>query len=490
MSHHENLTIVFTDIVGFSKLTSECTRAQMRRLMMVHDETLLPIIAAFGGKHIKSIGDAFLLSFRSPTDAVLCGMAIQDALAQQRLDSARNAQADELPLHVRVAISLGEVRVERRDIFGEAVNIAARVEAITPADEVYLTESVYLAMSKADVEVRDVGSHELRGVARPVRVYSAAYAAEDQKPEFAHLPYGGAHLRRPAKPSLLMRGRAMVRSTLVTQPVKAGRSLLTGLAAAAGAGVAAVVLTVAITSVTEGELTAPIPAATANSEPAQGELSLPEQPKLVVARSDVRKWLDEGAKVMASGNAAAREKYLEAGFADPDLKAAAALLQGHLRFEQGAYKAGIASYAGALAEPKLSVNDQRMAANLVSVLSQHTAEVERLLRAHQSPAIIAALAKRSGEAGFYGRHHAVRVLEAMQRNEAVRWFDYAVEEVRGRSECEDRLAAVNILGELGDPRAIPILDEARGDGLKGWLKNRCLRSAAGRWIKKLEDAQS
>ena len=194
MSRHENLTIMFTDVVGFTRLTSSLSRADMRHLMLIHDRTVLPIASAYGGQKIKSIGDAFLIVFRSPTDAVLCGMAIQDAVAEQRA-------ADTPDLHLRVALSAGDVRVERGDVFGEAVNVASRIEALTPPDAVYFSESVYLAMSKADLGVDAVGEHSLRGIPDPVSVYRArpVEGAADSA------PFGGMHTRRAVRPSVVQR---------------------------------------------------------------------------------------------------------------------------------------------------------------------------------------------------------------------------------------------------------------------------------------------
>ena len=67
----ENLAIVFTDIVGYTARTSRQTREENARLLAEHDRLLLPIVRAFGGRRVKSIGDALLLTFRSPTDSVL-----------------------------------------------------------------------------------------------------------------------------------------------------------------------------------------------------------------------------------------------------------------------------------------------------------------------------------------------------------------------------------------------------------------------------------
>lgn len=161
-----NLAIVFTDIQGFTERTGRQTHEENRRMLRVHDNLLMPVFRAFGGRMVKTIGDAFMVVFPSPTRAVLCGVAIQDRL----WDYNRRA-GDAKAIHVRVAVNMGEVREERGDVFGEPVNIAARVEALARAGEVLFTEAVYLSMNKAEVPSEDRGVHSLKGVADRVRVY-------------------------------------------------------------------------------------------------------------------------------------------------------------------------------------------------------------------------------------------------------------------------------------------------------------------------------
>ncbi|MFY0523370.1 adenylate/guanylate cyclase domain-containing protein [Archangium gephyra] len=161
-----NLAIVFTDIQGFTERTSRQTLEQNQRLLKVHNDLLTPVFRSFGGRIIKSIGDAFLVTFESPTQAVLSGMAIQDRLWQYNR-SALDAER----LDVRVAINVGEVRVESNDVFGEPVNIASRVESIAEAGEVFFTEAVYLAMNKAEVPAQEVGAFELKGIPGKIRVF-------------------------------------------------------------------------------------------------------------------------------------------------------------------------------------------------------------------------------------------------------------------------------------------------------------------------------
>lgn len=161
-----NLAIVFTDIKGFTERTSNQTLEENQRLLRRHSELLSPLFKAFGGKIIKSIGDAFLVTFESPTQSVLCGIAIQD-----RLWLYNRTVPERERFEVRVAVNAGEVRIEDNDVFGEPVNIASRVEGIAEAGWVYFTEVVYLAMNKAEVPAEEVGLFELKGIPGKVRVY-------------------------------------------------------------------------------------------------------------------------------------------------------------------------------------------------------------------------------------------------------------------------------------------------------------------------------
>jgi adenylate cyclase len=193
----ENLAVMFTDIQGFTATTSRQTHEENARLLSRHDALLLPVVRAFGGRHVKSIGDAWLVVFRSPTNSVLCGMAIQDRLWDY---NRRAAEPDRI--RVRVAVNLGEVRVTRSfgstDVFGEPVNIASRVEGEAAAGEVVFTEAVYLAMNKAEVAAEEVGYRQLKGVPEPVRLYRAgrgryALAAEPPAEDGPEAPPYGNH---------------------------------------------------------------------------------------------------------------------------------------------------------------------------------------------------------------------------------------------------------------------------------------------------------
>lgn len=182
-----NLAIVFTDIKGFTERTSRQTLEQNQQLLSTHNALLGPLFKAYGGRVIKMIGDAFLVAFDSPTHAVLSGAAIQDRLWAHN----RNLPPDE-QLHVRIAINVGEVRLEEGDVYGEPVNIAARVEGEADAGEVTFTEAVYLAMNRAEVASEVWKTVELKGIPEPVKLFRVTRFAGDA----SRAPFGGKALER------------------------------------------------------------------------------------------------------------------------------------------------------------------------------------------------------------------------------------------------------------------------------------------------------
>lgn len=188
-----NLTLLLTDIKGFTSKVSRKTRDEIQRMLDLHRAIVLPILKGKGGRLIKTIGDAFLMTFESPTDAVLAGIAVQETLALHN----RNLPEEER-FEIRIAVNQGEVVLADDDVFGEPVNITARVEAQTDAGEVFFTEAVYLSMNRAEVPCREVGFRQLKGIPEMVRIYRAALATETAPP--AGCPTDGS-LPEAARPA-------------------------------------------------------------------------------------------------------------------------------------------------------------------------------------------------------------------------------------------------------------------------------------------------
>jgi len=162
----QNLAIMFTDIKGFTARVSGGKRKDLKQLLSTHERLLAPVITHFEGTIVKTIGDSFLARFDSPTDAVLCGVAIQEVLRQHNAFASEEDRID-----VRVAINSGDVEVIAGDVMGEAVNLAARLEGIAEAGEVYFTEAVYLAMNRREAPSTEIGERTFAGIPYPVRVF-------------------------------------------------------------------------------------------------------------------------------------------------------------------------------------------------------------------------------------------------------------------------------------------------------------------------------
>ena len=162
----ENLAVAFVDIVGFTPRTSAQSREENERMLARFGDVVRPVVGAFDGRIAKSIGDAFLVTFRSPTDALHWAMAVHDKLAESNAKIPEEQRFD-----IRVAVNVGEVRVESGDVFGEPVNIAARIEGEAGAGEVYFSEAVYLVMTRSEVPYEEVGVRELKGIKDPVKLY-------------------------------------------------------------------------------------------------------------------------------------------------------------------------------------------------------------------------------------------------------------------------------------------------------------------------------
>lgn len=170
---HRALTILFVDMKGFTSRTSGQSRTETAELVGQLQTLLAPPAVERGGRLVKTIGDALLLTFESPTDAALAGVAIQEALERHNASVGSAQRFD-----VRMAINTGEVIVTADDVYGEAVNIAARLQELAAPNEILLAESTFLAMNKSEVPTQEVGTRALRGIPRKVTVFRVAQPHE------------------------------------------------------------------------------------------------------------------------------------------------------------------------------------------------------------------------------------------------------------------------------------------------------------------------
>src|SRR6266852_4574864 len=169
--------IMFTDMVDYTTM-SEKNEALALTLLEEHRKLLRPVFARHGGREVKTIGEGFLVEFPSALEAVRCALEIQQ-LMQERNQSVPS----ESKILLRVGVHLGDVEHRDGDVYGDAVNIASRVQSLAEPGGVSITQQVYDHVRDSD-EFRTValGQNQLKNMRTPTQVYTVLPSAETTKP--------------------------------------------------------------------------------------------------------------------------------------------------------------------------------------------------------------------------------------------------------------------------------------------------------------------
>lgn len=190
--------ILAADMVGFSRLMETDEAGTLAQLKLLRSEVIDPKIAEYRGRIVKTTGDGVLVEFASVADAVQSAVDIQRAMA------TRNANVpDDRSIRFRVGINLGEIIIEGDDIYGNGVNVAARLEGLAEPGGICVSSNVYEQIENIlSLGYEDLGEQQVKNIARPVRGYAvrldgsdelvAAEAGADMAPEtpsIAVLPF-------------------------------------------------------------------------------------------------------------------------------------------------------------------------------------------------------------------------------------------------------------------------------------------------------------
>jgi len=161
--------ILHADVAGFSRLMGEDEAGTHRALSELR-RAVDPLIADHGGRIVGTAGDSLLADFASVVDALDCAVTIQQAV--QALNAPMPASRR---LELRIGVNLGDVIIDGADIFGDGVNIAARLQELAQAGSICISQSVYEQVrNKLALDYRSLGSHRVKNIAEPVRVYAVA----------------------------------------------------------------------------------------------------------------------------------------------------------------------------------------------------------------------------------------------------------------------------------------------------------------------------
>ena len=206
-SHRRLAAVLATDIVGYSRLMGEDEAGTLASLKRTFNEVVEPAVEAFDGRIVKSMGDGYLIEFDSATNSVSCALDWQN----RARDVASNMPT-EAQIVYRIGINLGEVHIENGDIFGDGVNVAARLESICPPGGICVSEMIKSTTgSGLSVQFEDFGMHRLKNIKVPVHAY---LAAQSHVIEVERAPEPGISLQSTVRYCLSKDGTSIAHSTV------------------------------------------------------------------------------------------------------------------------------------------------------------------------------------------------------------------------------------------------------------------------------------
>ena len=186
--------VLAADVAGYSRLMGGDEEGTLARLKAVRKDLVDPTIAAHRGRIVKTTGDGMLVEFASAVDAVRCAIEVQDGMAERSADGLTDTR-----IEFRIGIHVGDIIFDDNDIFGDGVNIAARLEGIAEPSGIYISDDTYRQVrDRVDTAFDDKGEIALKNIARPVRVFALVGAKQPATKAIEPAP----QLTLPDKPSI------------------------------------------------------------------------------------------------------------------------------------------------------------------------------------------------------------------------------------------------------------------------------------------------
>jgi len=159
--------ILAADVAGYSRLVGADEEGTLAQLKVHRRELIDPKVSEHRGRIVKTTGDGFLAEFGSVIDALRCATEVQGGIAERNVGVSADSRID-----YRIGIHQGDIVAEDGDIFGDGVNIAARLEALAEPGGICVSARVQEdAAGKLEIAFEDMGEQQLKNIARPLRVY-------------------------------------------------------------------------------------------------------------------------------------------------------------------------------------------------------------------------------------------------------------------------------------------------------------------------------
>src|SRR5215831_834793 len=166
--------IVSADVAGYSRLMGRDESGTLAALKAHRRELIDPKIAEYGGRIVKTTGDGLLLEFPSVVDAVRCAVEMQRGMGERNVDVAADHQ-----IKFRIGINVGDIIIDGEDIYGDGVNVAARLQALAEPGQICVSKNVRdQVLDKLSFGFEELGAQQVKNIARPVEVYRVDLAGE------------------------------------------------------------------------------------------------------------------------------------------------------------------------------------------------------------------------------------------------------------------------------------------------------------------------
>src|SRR5690348_8763235 len=187
--------ILAADVAGYSRRIGTDEQGTLNRLRSIRTDIVDPKTNEHRGRLVKTTGDGLLVEFGSVVDALRCAVEIQRTMAERNSGPAER-------IEFRIGINVGDVVVEDGDIFGDGVNVAARLEGLAEPGGICVSARVQEdAAGKLGLNFEDIGEQALKNIARPIRAYRVRIAIAETTPT-ARAMRGTPALALPDKPSI------------------------------------------------------------------------------------------------------------------------------------------------------------------------------------------------------------------------------------------------------------------------------------------------